>query len=123
MIKNFEEITYDLSESEIQLALKIGFFLNKKTNENPVLSKDIVKGCNEAWSLKPKLTDVRLRKMINYLRSEAILPIISTSKGYYVSYNVEDIEITAKSLNQRLNSIAQAIIGLQKIAKRIQNEK
>jgi hypothetical protein len=85
MIKGHENLTNELSEEELNIAKAIIPHLKKKTKENPVKSKDIVSGINSHYKLKKKFTDVRLRKIINYYRSNAILPVISNSNGYYVS--------------------------------------
>lgn len=119
MIKNFEDITHELTPEEYDLAVRLAPFLEKRTKENPILAKQIIDGVNEKWNPKPKLTDVRLRKIINYYRVQAILPVISTSKGYYVSYNEQDINSMMQSLCERGNSIIQASFGMGKILNKI----
>lgn len=123
MVKGHEEITYELTDYELDLARRIAPILKSKTKENPVLAKQIIDGCNTAWNLSPKLTDVRLRKIINYYRVESILPVISTSKGYHVSYDEQEINDMMSSLCQRGNSIIQASFGLGKILNQIKNGK
>lgn len=119
MITGHEQETYDLTEHEYELAVRLIPFLEKKTKDNPVLAKQIIDGVNEKWNLKPKLNDVRLRKIINYYRVQSILPIISTSKGYYVSYEEDEINLMIQSLTQRANSIIQASFGMGKLLKKI----
>ncbi len=119
MIKNFEDITHDLTPEEYDLAVRLAPFLEKRTKDNPILAKQIIDGVNEKWNPKPKLTDVRLRKIINYYRVQAILPVISTSKGYYVSYDEQDINDMMQSLCERGNSIIQASFGMGKILNKI----
>jgi hypothetical protein len=62
-----------------------------------------------------KINGARLRKMINHMRCNSTLPIISTSKGYYVSYEVEDINEMIISLSQRAEAIEAAANGLRYI--------
>ena len=119
MIKGHEQETYDLTDYEYELAVRLAPFLKTKTKENPVLSKQIIDGVNEKWNLKPKLNDARLRKIINYYRVQSILPVISTSKGYYVSYEEDEINSMIQSLTQRANSIIQASFGMGKLLKKI----
>jgi hypothetical protein len=119
MIKNFEDITHDLTPEEYDLAVRLAPFLEKRTKDNPILAKQIIDGVNEKWNPKPKLTDARLRKIINYYRVQAILPVISTSKGYYVSYDEDDVNDMMQSLCQRGNSIIQASFGMGKILNKI----
>ena len=119
MIKNFEDITHDLTPEEYDLAVRLAPFLEKRTKDNPILAKQIIDGVNEKWNPKPKLTDARLRKIVNYYRVQAILPVISTSKGYYVSYDEQDINDMMQSLCERANSIIQASFGLGKILSKL----
>ena len=64
--------------------------------------------------LEFKLTQVRLRKMVNFIRCNAIVPLIGTSNGYYVSYNKEEVAKQIQSLNERASSIMNAANGLNK---------
>jgi hypothetical protein len=120
MIRGHEEITHDLNEQEYELALRIAPILKGKTKENPVLAIQIINGVNEKWNPKPKFTDARLRKIINYYRVQSILPVISTSKGYYVSYEEDEINGMIQSLTQRANSIIDASFGLGRILKKVE---
>jgi hypothetical protein len=119
MIKGHEDITHDLTKEEYELALRLAPFLEKRTKENPILAKQIIDGVNEKWNPIPKLTDARLRKIVNYYRVQSILPVISTSKGYYVSYNEDDVNDMMASLCQRANSILQASFGMGKLLNKI----
>jgi hypothetical protein len=118
MIKGHEDITYELTDGELELARKIAPILRLKTKENPVLASVIVSGVNNKMNLKTTLTSARLRKIINFYRVNSILPVISTKKGYYVSYEEEDINNMIQSLTQRANSILDASFGLARILKR-----
>ena len=114
MINGHESITFELSDKEIKLAHKlIGHFKNR-TKENPVKSNEIVAGVNRVFNMEKKFTDVRLRKIINYYRVNSIIPIISTSKGYYVSYDKQEIVDMINSLDQRASSILNCSKGLNK---------
>lgn len=62
-----------------------------------------------------KINGARLRKMINYMRCNSTLPIISTSKGYYVSYDIEEIGAMILSLTMRADAIEAAANGLRYI--------
>lgn len=115
MINGHEEETQELSAEEILLATNLIPSFKNRTKENPIKAKDIVSGVNKAYDLKTKFTDVRLRKIINYYRVNAIIPIISTSKGYFVSYLDADIEAMIVSLSQRAKSISDCCDGLTRI--------
>ena len=115
MIKGHENITSELNSEELWLANEMIKFFKNKTKENPVKSIQIVTGINKHYKLKKRFTDVRLRKIINYYRVNAIIPIISTSNGYYLSYNEEEIDNMIQSLTQRASSIIECALGLERI--------
>lgn len=75
----------------------------------------VVERIKETGIDMPKINGARLRKMINYMRCNSQLPIISTSKGYYVSYDVEEIGAMIISLSQRAEAIEAAANGLRYI--------
>jgi len=112
MITNFETITYELTDNEkaILPLLIIGF--QNYTETNPIKEPEIVARFNER-NIGLKLSAVRLRKLVNYIRSNSLLPLIATSKGYYVSTNKNVIASQIKSLEQRANSIMNCAYGLK----------
>jgi len=117
MITNFEKLTFELTENEMKIVpLLIRGFKNY-TEKNPIKEPDIVKRFNDRNS-EVKLTGVRLRKIVNYIRVNGLLPLIATSKGYYVSYNKEIILSQIKSLNQRAISIHNCANGLESFLQR-----
>lgn len=118
MITGHEDIL-DLTEADIAIANRLINALKTRTKDNPILSKDIVNGVNSKWEVKPKFTDVRLRKIINYYRTNSILPVISNKNGYYVSYNIEEIDLMTHSLTQRANSILGCVFGMKRISEKL----
>ena len=117
MIQGFENITHELNAEELKLATALIQHFKKKNKSNPVTAKEIVEGVNKTYKLSFKFTDVRLRKIINYYRTNAILPILSNSNGYYVSYDITEIRNNIDSLTQRATSILDCVYGLEKIIK------
>jgi hypothetical protein len=115
MINGHEKETQELSAEEILLATNLIPHFKKRGKDNPIKAKEIVDGVNKYFDLKNKFTDVRLRKIVNYYRVNGIIPIISTSNGYFVSYLNEDIEAMIISLSQRAKSITDCCDGLQRI--------
>lgn len=117
MITNFEDITRELSDDELMLIpiLEKGF--KRHGANNPVKGPDIVKGVNayaEKIGLPVRMTEARLRKCCNYIRSKSILPVIATSNGYFVS---DDHDVIAKqilSLQERAAAIMACAKGLQR---------
>jgi hypothetical protein len=103
--------------------------LLRTNKENPKFNDEIIKELN---LIVDKIKDmnidisrvsgIRLRKMINYMRCNSLLPIISNSKGYYVSYNIEDIGEMIVSLTWRAEAIEAAATGLREIINQIRLE-
>ena len=115
MITNFDGVTEPLSDDEKKLIpiLIRGFKLHGK--DNPITGAEIVKSLNDKkdiFGIK-NFSDSRLRKITNYIRSEGMLPIIATSKGYYVSYDKEEIQNQIKSLQERADAILNSANGLK----------
>jgi hypothetical protein len=114
MIKTFEQFTYELTdkEKEILPVLINGFkFYNKN---NPIKEPEIVRKFNERNG-NLKLSGVRLRKLVNHIRANSLLPLIATSKGYFVCYDKSIITTQIESLEQRANSINNCANGLKKL--------
>lgn len=112
MITNFEEITSALTSEEKSQIVVVIRILQLRKKENPILSESLEKLTNMRGS--------RLRKIINLIRSLGIIPIIGTSRGYYISEDIEDINKEICSLNERAEAIQNAATGLKIwIARRI----
>jgi hypothetical protein len=114
MITNFENITADLTEVELALVPLIIKGFSQYTKENPIKEPEIVRRFNER-SQGMKLTGVKLRKLVNHIRVNSLLPLIATSRGYYVSYDPKEIEAQVKSLHERASSIKNCAQGLHRL--------
>lgn len=76
---------------------------------------DEVNGEMFAFNNKPyKLHQSILRKIMNHIRINSILPVISGNKGYYISYDKQDVFNMVESLESRANSIQSSADGLKK---------
>jgi hypothetical protein len=116
MIINFEEITIELNQEEMKLLpiLIRGFKDHPKSD--PVKAPQIIKRINEKrleLGLTTKFTEPRLRKLCNYIRSNALLPLIATSDGYYVSNDSKEISLQIVSLKERAGAILNSARGLE----------
>lgn len=117
-VTNFEKITKELNERELAIVPSIIQAFKKYTKENPIKAPIIVKRYNEnVQKGGVKLTEPRLRKIVNHIRSYGMLPLIATSNGYYVSYDTEEIQNQITSLYERANSITNCAIGLEEFLK------
>lgn len=113
MVTNFEEITSELNKRELEIVPVLVEGFKRYTKTNPILSPDVVRRYNSKTK-GIKLTPARLRKIINHIRTQGLLPLIGTSKGYYVAYEQHEIAKQIKSLNERANSIRNSAVGLKK---------
>lgn len=117
MITSFEEYTHELSVEEIEILPLVvnGFRHYKKTN--PIKAQLIVERMNvflENNGYKIRLTQPRLRKIVNYIRTNSIIPLIATSNGYFTTDCKQTIQEQIRSLQERANSIENAVQGLKK---------
>jgi hypothetical protein len=116
-VTNFEEFTNELTSEEMEiLNIVIHGFRQYKKN-NPIKSELIVTRMNQYLQYneyKIKMTGPRLRKMVNYIRTNGLIPLVANSNGYFTTDCKKTIEEQINSLNQRANSIKNCAIGLQK---------
>lgn len=112
MIKNFEEQTSKLTDQELNIADIVRKSLTKyKGKSYAIAGSKICSGFNNNTDFR--LTGVRLRKIMNYLRNQGE-PICSTSKGYFYPEDNQEILDTITSLQQRIDSQKQIINQLKK---------
>jgi hypothetical protein len=114
MLTLFENITEELTPLEKQtLVTMLLEKLKYSTIENPVKGKHIV-GWFSASGYKT--TDVRLRKMVSYIRQCCILKdavLCASSKGYYISKDLAEIDNQIESIEGRRNQLNNVIEGLK----------
>jgi hypothetical protein len=119
MVTNFEDVTKELSDEECKYISILITGFQKRTKDNPIKAPDIIKNINtfvaaQRPDIKKKLSEPRLRKLCNYIRTQGLIPLIATSNGYYVSYDKEEIQNQIQSLNDRANAIIKSSLGLVK---------
>ena len=116
MVTNFEDITKELTPDELVISETIKDILLLHGPENQITGISICAKINASYTrgANTKLTGARLRKIVNHLRSNGILPIIATQKGYYSSYDTETIQSQIRSLKERAAGIHQAAHGLSR---------
>lgn len=119
----FNEHTHDLTPEELELIPLVINGFKKYTKENPIKSDAVINSFNDFLSKNPKykirkISGVRLRKLINHIRTNGLQPIIGSSKGYYVSFEADIIQEQIESLQERANSILGCAKGLSKFLKK-----
>jgi len=107
MIKGFEKITSELSQEEIDLVPTIVKGLSSKLGkDNAITSTKICKAVN--------ITSPRLRKIINHIRINNLLPALcSTSNGYFVATNIYEMQDYIISLKQRIKAQVDVLNALE----------
>jgi hypothetical protein len=116
MITNFEEITCDLSEQELELLPAFIEGFRKHTKKNPIKSPKIVAAMKlwlSANGIIYKVSDVKVRQFANHIRRFSLLPLCATSDGYFVTFDENVIRSQIRSLQERARSIQACADGLK----------
>lgn len=104
MITLFEEITYELTDYEMDTLVPVVVkgLKNKIGKENAITNRVI---CDKLKSANYKISEPRLRKIIHHIRIEQlIVGLCCNSKGYYVTDSLEELGRYVESLAQRIRS-------------------
>jgi hypothetical protein len=116
MVENFEEYTKPMSEDDLKLMDVVIRGLSLRSKTNPIVAKEIIKAVNGSLSkygVKTKLSEPRLRKIVNHLRVNSLLCVMGGTNGYYVSTDPDEIASNIRSLNDRAKGILAAAKGLE----------
>lgn len=120
MLELFEEYTYDLTDYEREklLPLFIQAFQKKVGVQNAVTNSSIVKKLKGQYII----SDARVRKIINFIRTRNIVPgLMASSKGYYISKDSNEIQKYIRSLQGREQAIRQVTKAMQEYLLTINN--
>lgn len=110
MIKGFEDITIDVTEREIEIAHFIAnsFKIRPAGKSNAAKNKQIRSAIQNR--LGEKINDIRLRKIIQHIRSYNLVPrLCSTSTGYFVAKNDEEWNLWKESMTQRIRQMTYTL--------------
>lgn len=117
MLVGFEQITEDLTQYEerIVLPLIVAGLFRRVGKANSITGTQICRKVNESGRLTNyKLTPVKLRKMISYIRiTGRIQGLCSTSKGYFRANTKDELESCSESLRQRIRQQMLALDALE----------
>lgn len=107
MIKNFEEFTIELTPTEHRLIpMMVDRFKTKRGIKTVVTAETMIVKIHESFGVK--LKDTRVRKIIQYIRVNNLVPgLIATSKGYYTAETTAEINDWIESLKAREFAIRQ----------------
>lgn len=115
MINNFEEYTASLStyERDMIVPLLVGYLRTRVGAKYAVRKKDLCRMFTERGY--QGLTEARVRKCINYIRINGLVPhLIANSHGYFCATSIEQVETYIESLDQRATAIWAMRSALQR---------
>lgn len=115
MINGFQEQTEPLTEyEETQLLPQIVRGLSLKVGKNnAVTNTAIVRGMKENLNLRT--TEPRVRKIINHIRINDLVPcLIATSQGYYIAESEQELKDYEESLLGREEAIRSVLLSIQR---------
>lgn len=111
MIKGFDRETQPLTEYElgVLLPLLIEGLQTKLGRENAVTNKHIVNALKGAY----KLNEARVRKIINHIRTNDLVPgLIATSEGYFIATTEAELLEYEESLKGREDAIREVRLSI-----------
>ncbi len=114
-VSNFEAYTFSLTDKELAILPTFLEVVKTGTDHKPLKAPRLVEMINihlRDRKISFRMTDERFRKFVNYVRSHAIIPLIATSHGYFVSYDPQVIRAQMTSLRERAGGILAAREGL-----------
>ena len=115
MINGFQEQTEPLTEYEEQTLLPqlVRGLQTKIGKAMSVTNKAIIDGMNRNLGLK--ITDARVRKLINHIRVHDLVPcLIATSQGYYIAESEQELRDYEESLLGREAAIRSVRLSIQR---------
>ena len=101
MLPGFEDHTNDLTEYELQelVPVFVNSFKKHVGKEAAITNKEIVSKMKIAGE---KMTEIKVRKIINHIRTHALVPgLVASSSGYYVTNDPQEVERYINSLDGR----------------------
>lgn len=114
MITGFEEITHELTDEELEISkIIIRGIQSNIGSDNAISNVQIRKILLTKYEIK--ITDIRVRKIINHIRIKRLVSkLCASSKGYYVAETKEEHQKYIESLQERISSI-QSVLSTSKL--------
>lgn len=126
-MKKIKPLLKPLTQEEkiILLPLLIRFFREKTSEKNHAKAKDIIRRFNDKKSqigFKSAFNISRFMKLVNYIRAQKMLKLVSCNTGYYISFDPDSVEECGHSLMNRIESIRAAANGMFEMAAEMRHE-
>lgn len=113
MIKGFDKETAPLCEYEtgVLLPIMIKCLQTKIGKRSAIKNGQIVQTLKSSY----KITEARVRKLINHIRTNDIIPgLIATSDGYYIAQTENELIEYEESLKGRENAIREVRVSIER---------
>ncbi len=113
MLKGFKEQTEPLTDYECKtlVPILVQGLQTKVGKQSAVTNKYIVSKLKDRY----KITEARVRKIINYIRITGLVPcLIATSDGYYIAQSNDEVRDYESSLYGRENAIREVRLSLDR---------
>jgi hypothetical protein len=122
MIDGFEKYTIELNDDELKIVhIMVDRFTNKPGIKNIVTNPQIVDGLK---TIGIETSEPRIRKIIQYIRTNALIPgLIATSKGYYSTNDIEHLQQWIVTMKQRENAIRESRKSIESYIDHLKNGK
>jgi hypothetical protein len=111
-------ITYE--ETHIEVPLIVAELLQR--GQRPIFTYELQNMIRLYWErndVKKSISPDRIRIMINHIRRNEILPVMSGNKGYWLAKEKSECILMAELLEMRCSAITAAASGLRSYAKKI----
>tara|TARA_R110000824_G_scaffold66006_1_gene171515 strand:+ start:99 stop:491 length:393 start_codon:yes stop_codon:yes gene_type:complete len=114
MIPGFNEQTQPLNDYELtKLTPQLIKGLKKAIGVDNAITAIEIETRMKEYSFK--INGARIRKIVNYIRINNIIPfLMASSKGYYIETNVTKLQLYIKSLENRAEAIQVVANTLKK---------
>lgn len=123
MINGFEKETIELNDHELNVvSILVDRFRSKPGMKNIVTNNQIIQGLKIKHGIEIK--DSRVRKVIQYIRVNNLIPgLIATSKGYYSTDDIQELESWIESMIQRENAMKETRKAIENHLIQLKNER
>lgn len=114
MIQGFDNETKPLTDYEMTRLMPVIIYglQAKRGVERSVTNKQM---CDGLKRYGYQVTEPRIRKIINHIRCHGlVIGLVSTSKGYYIATNREELDTYIESLRGREGAIREVRLNLEK---------
>jgi hypothetical protein len=126
----FEDFTGKITDEERDIIIFVAAFLKgltrfpRPSSAKPIPAPKFINLINREFpNLKRPFKEVRLRKIVNYLRCTSKCYICSSGKGYWEANSIIEMDNQIQSIEERAASIQAGADGLRRLKEQIIQEK